>query len=232
MIKFDVFQVWIEDPNEPSFEELGYMKSIAENLANREEATEEGEADENGRSSYVKTIEPIESTYTLISTKNYFEDLPQVQWVDVQPLIDTVIQNCPYIETMWPKQLCAQFKSELVRFYWACMDGNENAFYLDCDMELLEWPNMDNAVRGLAWFFAWSNGGSVIDCNAFYSNGNQKWVRHFYEFYLSQLEKYSRRGTVVPYSFTFSRVNKFNREAETFRGSNVFDHGCFVHHRE
>ena len=110
--KFNVIQIWIEDPDAPSAEMLGWMETIINNI-------------------------PAGSTYTLVSTSNYFPGNPSVTWIDVNDKLAEMQTVIPIISNII-SVISSYHKSELLRMYLGGM--MDNIVYFDCDISLTGWP--------------------------------------------------------------------------------------------
>ena len=172
---------------------------------------------------------PEGGSYTLISNENLFPQNKSVKWINAANVIEEIHERFPFLEELWSR-LIPQFKSEVIRFYWAIKGGNENSMYLDCDVEVHDWPELK---ADTFYLYPWSSRGATVDCNIFAVNGHTMWAKNFFIWYLEMLEKRVSRFPRVPYSLTFSHINKWVRKHSSglFR-LDIFDPTCFTHHRD
>jgi len=150
---YEVFQVWIEAPDQPSETIIGYMSSNINKI-------------------------PAGCSYKLISTSNYFSGDARVTWVDVAGVISEMHAEFPLISGNFWDAIPVRLKSDLVRFY--CLSKSGNAHYIDCDVEVLRFPGAFSRLR-VPYFAITSGIAGNCDIYAINQNHSRDWfISAFY----------------------------------------------------
>ena len=193
--KFNIVQIWIEDPKAPDERTLRWMKTIIDK-------------------------KPESSTYTLISTKNYFKSIKGVEWVNIKRSIKEIKKSDVLIEKMFDK-LSAHQKSELLRSYIGSLRYSKNMMYFDCDIELKHWPeNLPDTRKSI---FV-KRSGSTFDNHCFYVNGNTETLRIITNKIAERMNLYLTRCKKISYSCTYKVINAMKGNVVTI------DDNFMVHH--
>jgi len=174
--KFNIIQIWIEDPNTPTKEIKKWMESVINNI-------------------------PEGSTYTLVSTNNYFPSNPSVTWIKVSDKLTEMQANIPIISDIY-FALSINQKSEILRMYLGGM--MDNIVYLDCDMSLTGWPE-DFFLDGKPFMYQ-TDITSISNC-AFVVNDNKtKFIEVAADIAKYMKDIYNKINR-IPYGSTFKVIN-------------------------
>lgn len=151
---YEVFQVWIEAPDQPSETIIGYMSSNISKI-------------------------PAGCSYRLISTSNYFSGDARVTWVDVAGVISEMHAEFPSISGDFWEAIPVRLKSDIIRFYY--LSKSANAHYIDCDVEVLRFPGAFSKL--LVPYFAITSGvAGNYDIYAINQNHSRDWfISTFYK---------------------------------------------------
>ena len=192
--KFNVIQIWIEDPDSPSAEMLGWMETIINNI-------------------------PEGSTYTLVSTGNYFPGNPLVTWIDVNSKITEMQTNIPIIKDIL-SIISSKQKVELLSIYLGGVMNN--IVYFDCDISLTGWPE-EFMLEGKPLMYK-ENSTSIYN-RVFIVNDNKiKFIQVAAEIaqYMKSIYNKIKR---IPYGASFKVINaKMNNV-------NKINSNLITHHR-
>lgn len=177
MNNYKIFQIWIEDPDEPQQKSLSLMRNLIDK-------------------------KPKASTYTLIASRNYLDDIPDVNFINVNNVINEMLE-IPRVKEVFDK-ICVQHKSDLIRAYWA--SKNKNSLYADCDIEISQFP-MYMPQSEKPYFLAINN--RRVDANFFLTMNATEFFDFFFKKNLKRMNNCIKSGGKPRYSHTFSMLNRY-----------------------
>ena len=190
-----IFQIWIEGPDQPSPELLGYMQTVI-----------------NQR--------PVGSEYLLYSTHNYFQDTPVVQWFSVDTAIAELLSHKSRLAKIVPI-LSLEGKADLLRYHLASHLGD--CMYLDCDVEVLEWPVLP--VHGVWFCPLTKNDPKMIDGHIFGVRGDSPTMVDLFSQLVTTTVFAHDCARRITLGFTYHFLNRFfNQHRLTKIDATCFEH--------
>lgn len=196
---YNIFQVWIEAPSEPSEQVKAYMSGNFSSM-------------------------PDGATYTLISTQNYFPDNTSVSWVDVDTVISELKTKYPVLNNFWDG-LSVENKSDFIRIFW--MSRHKNSFYIDCDVEVLEYETRFFS-RPIPYLAPYNIKGTNLDLYAIYTNNNSVFFTEFLDLFVNKSYQEYIKLSSVTYSKCFLVLNNFTKKNRVF----ILNKDNMIHHKD